>query len=131
VTREETIRAVFDAFNRRDVDAVIEHFDEDVEAIPLRAAVEDISYRGHSGIRQFLAENAAIWHGFAVRIEEVRQVAESFVALGRMEGEGRVSGVKTEGVGAWVIRFRGDRISYYRTYADRDQAIADAEQRQP
>ena len=130
VTREETIRTMFDAANRGDVEGVLTHVDDEIEAIPLRAAVEDVSYRGHSGVRQFLADNAAIWDDFTVEVEEIRPVGEGFVVLGRMVGEGRVSGVKTEVIGAWVVEFRGNRVSYYRTYADRNEAIAEAEQRQ-
>jgi hypothetical protein len=34
------------------LEAEIELFDPDIEFVPLRAALEDIVYRGHDGIRQ-------------------------------------------------------------------------------
>ena len=125
MSREDTLRRLFDAFNRRDVDSMVEQLDESVEIFPLRAAVEDISYHGHGGARQFFADNAAIWESMTVDIEEIRGTGDRFLVLGRMTGEGAVSGVRTELSAGWLVGFQGDRITLVRTHANRESALAD------
>ena len=127
MTRQEVVQALFDAFNRRDVEAMVSHLDESVEIFPLRAAVEDISYHGHDGARQFLADNTAIWDTMTVDVEEIRAAGDRSLVLGRMTGEGRVSGVRTELSAAWLVGFGEERINLVRTYADREAALAEWE----
>jgi ketosteroid isomerase-like protein len=58
-TSEENVESVLrgvDAFNRRDVEAFAALGTPDVEVVPMRAAVEAISYRGPEGVAQFFAE---------------------------------------------------------------------------
>jgi dihydropteroate synthase len=127
VTREETIRVLFDAFNREDADAMLPHLDESAEIVPLRAAIEDVSYRGHAGVRQFMTDSRAIWHPLSVDVEEIRPVRAGFLVFGRLRGNSADSRVPTELATAWLLCFRGDRVSLIRTYPDRDQALAEVE----
>ncbi len=53
------------AFNARDVDTMLERFDPDVEWRPLRSETEG-AYRGHDGIREWIAETAELFeHSYA------------------------------------------------------------------
>jgi dihydropteroate synthase len=125
VTREEMVRALFDAFNRRDVDAMAPHLDEDVEIVPLRAAIEDVSYRGPSALQQFMEDSHAIWDRLRVDLEEIRSLTDGFLVLGRLSGSSAETDVPVELAAAWHLRFRGSRVTLIRTYADRAQAIAE------
>ena len=43
-----------DAFNRRDLDALLALMDDDVEVVPRVGAMEgESSYRGHDGVRRW------------------------------------------------------------------------------
>jgi dihydropteroate synthase len=126
MTREETIRFLFDAFNRQDAAAMLRHLDESVEIVPLRAAIEDVSYQGHAGVSQFMADTRAIWDPVVVDLEDVRAVRAGFLVLGRLRANAADSGVPTELATAWLLKFRGDLVSLIRTYPDREHAFAEA-----
>jgi ketosteroid isomerase-like protein len=46
-----------DAFRRGDFDAWVDGFHDDAEFVPRRAPIQG-TYRGHNGLREFLADNA-------------------------------------------------------------------------
>ena len=96
MTREETVQALFDAFNRRELDAMLPHLDKDVEMVPLRAEVEDIRYRGHAQMADFLDDVESTWAGMQIEVEEIRAEGDRCVVVGRMRGIGSVSGASTE-----------------------------------
>ena len=54
------LRAMLDATNRRDVDAVLAHIHPDCEIRPLRSATEG-TYHGPEGARRFLEDS---WETF-------------------------------------------------------------------
>ena len=126
MSREETIQALFDAFNRRELDAMLPHLDEDVEMVPLRAEVEDIRYRGHAQMADFLDDVESTWAGMQIEVEEIRAEGDRYVVVGRMRGIGSVSGASTELRAGWVAAFRDDRVSYLKTFSDPDAASAEA-----
>jgi dihydropteroate synthase len=125
VSRDEVIRALFDAFNRADVETLIRHLDEDVEIVPLRAALEDVSYHGHAGAAEFMADTRAIWNPVRVDLEEARPIADGVLVLGRLSGNSADGGVPVELAAAWHVKFRGARATLIKTYADRAAAIAE------
>jgi ketosteroid isomerase-like protein len=56
------LNRLFEGFNRRGVEAVIEVCDPEVEWSPALAAGDgDATYRGHEGVRRYFAELAARW----------------------------------------------------------------------
>jgi ketosteroid isomerase-like protein len=126
VTREETVGLIFDAFNRRDIEAVLGHLDENAEMVPLRAGVEDVSYRGHGGAREWFADIEDNWEGMSIALDEVLTVGDRLVVFGKLRAEGKISGAKTESGVAWIVGFRGDRVSLLRSYGDPRAALADA-----
>jgi dihydropteroate synthase len=125
VTREETIRALFDAFNRRDAEGLIRHTTDDVEVVPLRAAIEDVRYHGPPGVRQFLDDTRAIWDLLEVDLEEIRPVREGYLVLGRLSGFSSETSVPVELGAAWHVTFRGADANLIKTYADRARALAE------
>src|SRR6187431_2678222 len=68
---EAVVTAWFDAFNLRDLDGMLERFDDEIEFRPLRFPGVEPSYVGRAGIREWFA--AVTGGGHVHRIE-----AESF-----------------------------------------------------
>ena len=127
MTGEETIQVLFDAFNRRDLDTMLLHLDADVEMLPLRAEVEDIRYRGHAQMAEFLEDVDATWAGMQIEVEEIRTMGDRCVVVGRMRGTGSVSGASTELRAGWIAAFRDGRVSYLKTFSDPEAAVAQGE----
>jgi ketosteroid isomerase-like protein len=57
----ETIRAAYDAFNRRDIEAWLDNLAEDIEAHDLKEYPDAEVYYGHAGQLAWLANNEEVW----------------------------------------------------------------------
>lgn len=103
----ETVKAMYDAFNRRDVEGALAHVHPECEFRPAGTAAltgRDL-YRGHDGVREYFADIARVWPGgLQVAPRDFRAVAGSVVAFGGVEGETRQSGVEDEVVWVWRLR---------------------------
>ena len=61
----EAVAAGVRAYNDDDLDALLALLDVDAELVPVRSLLEGGSYRGHEGVRRFLAEMGEEWSRFA------------------------------------------------------------------
>src|SRR4030088_1915725 len=122
--RLEMARASIAALNRRDVEAVVEAFASDAEWWPLRSSTEG-PFRGHDGIRAWFADTAEMFEHLHAEVEEVQGRDGVVVAFGRLEAKGRESGASVELVITWVFRFADDKVIWAKSFADRDEAIAE------
>ena len=125
-SKTDLAREVFDAFNRRDVDAALEVVDEAVEFIAPTAemAKDGKPYVGHAGMRKYYEDVAAVWKELEVTPSEIRQVGDAVLALGRVYGRAD-GGYIQDSPAQWVMRFRGERISWIRVYTNRAAALAE------
>ena len=120
----ETVYTLVDAGNRRDVEALSALLAPDVEIVPMRAALEgSTSYRGPAAAKQWFAALEDSWEGLTAEIEEVRAAGDCVVALGRIRGRGRESGVDIDVEAALLARFRNGLVAYFRIYTDRSAAL--------
>jgi len=109
---------------RHDLDDLFVHLDPAVEVHPLTGAMlEDASYRGHDGVRQWLNDVAEYWESMWVKADQFLDAGDSVVVLGRVHGRGKKSGVAIEAAAAWVCRQRDARLSYLRFYFDHSSAL--------
>jgi ketosteroid isomerase-like protein len=122
--RLEMARESIAALNRRDVEAVVEAFASDAEWWPLRSSTEG-PYRGHDGVRAWFADTAEMFEHLRAEVEEVHERGDVVVAFGRLEAKGRESGASVELVISWVFRFADDKVIWAKSFADRDEAIAE------
>ena len=104
----ETVRRGFAAFNRGDIDALLEALDPDVEWHPLFQVLfggrEATVYRGHEGYREFQREtNEAFAEQPQVELSEIRDLGEQLIAVGRLRARGRESGAQTDTSIVWLI----------------------------
>ncbi len=110
--------------HREDPDDLFAHLDPDVEVHPLTGAMlEDVAYRGYSGVRRWLEDVAAYWDAMWVRAERFLDAGDSVVVLGGVYGRGKKSRVPIEGPAAWVCQLRDGRLSYVRIYLDHASAL--------
>ena len=113
----EIVRVAIDAWNRGDFDAWICAWDEQAEFHPLCAQLEGDVYRGHDGLRRFVAEMAEDGEQGHFEVDEIRGAGEQLVALGHLRARGRASGVERDVPLALVGVVWGKRVLYVRCAA--------------
>jgi ketosteroid isomerase-like protein len=125
----ELAELVIAAFNRRDVDAFVQPTTADFEWLPaLGMAVEGDSFRGREGVEAYFEALSATWEKVQLVTEEVRNLGESVVWLGRIEGRGRGSGVAVEAPMGAVLDVRDGKVWRARSYLDHGEALRAAGQ---
>jgi ketosteroid isomerase-like protein len=92
---------------------------DDVEFVPITAAMEGRVYSGCAGVRQFMEDLDAYWEFFDTHQEEWHDLGDRVVALGRWHARGRASGVEIDGQPAvWLAFIRDGKIARWRTFTD-------------
>ena len=123
----QVVRLVLDAVNRRDGDALVDLVHPDVEFFPILAALEGPVYTGHQGVRRWLRSLELDWEVFETRLDRVHDFGDSALGEGGWHARGRTSGVLLDSQGgAWLARVRDGRVTWWRTYTDRAEALATA-----
>jgi PAS domain S-box-containing protein len=104
--------AGFDAFARRDVDAMLAlcHPEFVLRSFATAKRVERTTpYRGHEGVLAYLRDVATVWDELSLTMLTFRQAQDSVIGFGRVEG--RRPGERVLGSIMWVVRLYGDLIS--------------------
>ena len=122
----ETFKRANDAYNRRDVEALLEAVHPDAEwhsalMVPLggKAAV----YRGHEGIRELFRDLDEVLDDWHADYPEVRDLGDRVVAIGRVRTRGRGSGAETESPIASVVDIENDKAISIHAYLDPQEAL--------
>jgi ketosteroid isomerase-like protein len=89
----------------------------------LDRTVEARSYRGRDGIETYLGEVRNTWEELHVLGDEIRDLGDRVLVLGRVEGRGRGSGVQVDALVGFVLDFRGVKVSRVRAYLDQGEAL--------
>ncbi len=122
----EAFKRGLDAFNRRDVEALLEELDPEVEWHPALLALvggEATVYRGHEGLREMLRD---LYDAFAenhVEVSEIRDLGDRLVAIGRTRARGKESGAETQSPWGGVAEYKDGRAIRIRTYLDPNEAL--------
>ena len=117
---------MFDAFNRRDIDAALAVVDEQVEFLAPTAEIANDGkpYVGHDGMRKYYSDVAAVWKELEVTPTDLREVGDAVLALGRVYGRAE-GGYIQDSPAQWVMRFRGDKVRSIRVFTNRTSAFAE------
>ena len=118
-----------DANNRRDVEALLEELDADVEwqsAVLSSLGGEATVHRGHEGVREMLRDLYEAFSEFQVEFSEIRDLGDRIVAIGRWVTRGEESGVETAPPLASVVDFKNGKAIRVRSYLDPQDALVDA-----
>jgi ketosteroid isomerase-like protein len=116
------VRRLFEAFAARDVVALLDIVDPEIEFFGPTATVanEGRCYRGHEGMRRYLRDADALWEELDLDPQKLRVVGNHVVALGRVRARAR-DGFELDTTAAWVWRVEQGRITWGCAYGDPDQ----------
>jgi ketosteroid isomerase-like protein len=121
VTGAEVVRRYIDALNRRDLPAMLDVLDPDVELLTRRGP-----QRGHDGVRAWLGEPYKELDVERV-VDRVKVAGHVVVASGRIRHRWRESGeVADEADVANLAEVEHDKIVRLQTFADETSALAAA-----
>ena len=109
------VRAVYDAFARRDIDGLLAHMAPDCE-VHLEGtagpAGRELPYRGHEGMRLYFADVARVWQDLTLHAEDFRAIPGSVIVMGHVDGirDGR----PMRRAAVWTWRVVDRRVTYVR-----------------
>lgn len=113
------------AFGGRELDAVLADADPDIQVRPaVVGGLEGTVYRGHAGLRDFVADLDETWREFHVQAEEFRDLGDTVLVLGRTLARGMESGVELDTASGFVFGFRGGKVHSFRSFVSREAALA-------
>ena len=101
------VRAIYDAFARRDVEAALAHIADDVVFAPQGTASRagrQAPYLGHDGVREYFADVERLWEDLRIHAEDVRSVAGSVVVFGHVEGRAGGAPLRARAIWNWKIK---------------------------
>ncbi len=119
----QVVRAVFDAFSRGDMPAMLELFDPSVVFTPLPDAPDLQSFHGHEGLLQGMAQTTEIWDDFSAELREMRDFDDRVLASLRWWGRGPSSGIQMEVDICALVAFREGKIGRWQFFNSEQQAL--------
>ena len=122
----EMVRRVADAYNRRDVGAMLDELHPEIEWYPwlqVQLGGEATVYRGHQGVREGIRDGEDAFSEVRADLSEVRDLGQRVVAIGHLRGRGKESGAMTESALAWIVEFKSGKVIRVREYLDPTEAL--------
>jgi len=122
----EAFKRGIEAYNRRDVEALQEESDPEVEwhsALAVLLGGEATVYRGHEGIREFFRETEEAFAEINLEFREIRDLGDRLVAFGRFRARGKASGAETQSPIGLVVDFKNGKATRLRGFLDANEAL--------
>jgi ketosteroid isomerase-like protein len=107
------------------VDAVAEFWDPDITWRPAEGAIDDVGeMHGPEAVRRYVEDWLDMFDDLTVVAEELVDAGDDrVVAVQRMSGRAKVSGIETEIRFSVVYTLRDGKILQGREYMDKEQAL--------
>ena len=97
MSAEATVRRMFEAVARRDLEGLIAASDPEIELVSAMAPAEGgAPYRGVDGVRQWWANTFATWDDYRLEPTELLDLEPYVLGVFLVAGRGKTSGVPVE-----------------------------------
>jgi ketosteroid isomerase-like protein len=103
----DVVRAIYDAFARRDVQAALGLVAPDCEldlAGTARLAGRSGAYRGHDGLRDYFRDVERLWDELVLHTEDIRVIPGSVIVIGHIVGRRQGLDVRRSSVWTWRVK---------------------------
>lgn len=121
----DVVERMFAAFGDRDLGALVELMDPEVDFLPVTANITTggVPYRGHDGVARYFDDVAQVWPELRLFPDEYREgSAEGCVlVLGRVVARG--GGMILDRPTGWVFLMREGKIARLRVYGTHEEAL--------
>lgn len=122
-TDVDIVRGGYEAFNRGDVDWMVEHMDPEIVWEDSAKVPDARTYRGVDEVRRYLESFFRHWDEISYELGEVREGPGGIVAIVRLVARGRTSGASVDASMAHVHELRDGLGARVRVYFDRQAAF--------
>jgi uncharacterized protein len=122
----EIVRGGYEAFNRGDIDWMVEHMDPEIVWEDSAKLPDARIYRGVEEVRRYLESLFRHWDEIHYELEDVRPGPDAVLAFVRLVARGRTSGAAVDASMAHVHVLRDGRGVHVRVFFDRGAALAAA-----
>ena len=120
----EVVKGALDAWVNRDAEALLGFMDP---AVGLESAIiggaEGNTFRGHQGVREWMAESDAAFDDLRVEREEYRDAGDRVLILCHLYARGSESGVELDSPLAWLCTLRDGKIVRQQGYFNPQEAL--------
>jgi ketosteroid isomerase-like protein len=124
MSHEVTIHTAYEAWSRRDVDALLAVVHPDAEARPILGANIGASvYHGRAGLREWFQDLHQEWESFQTRVIRIDERGDHALLTIAVHARGRVSGAVIEGDMYHLVEIRDGMIRRLEAFRDRDAAM--------
>jgi ketosteroid isomerase-like protein len=124
MTNEAAIRAAYEAWSRRDVEALLAVVHPDAEARPILGSnIGTDVYHGHDGLRQWFKDLHQEWETFETRVTRIDERGDRALCTFAVHARGRVSGVVIDGALYHLLDMRDGLILRLEAFQDQDAAM--------
>jgi ketosteroid isomerase-like protein len=124
MTHERTIYTAYEAWSRRDIEALLAVVHPDAEARPILGANIGTSvYHGHDGLRDWFLDLHQEWETFETRVVRIEERGDRALLTLDIHACGRASGVVIEGELYHLVEIRDGLILRLEAFRDRDAAV--------
>jgi ketosteroid isomerase-like protein len=121
----EQVERLYEAFNRRDPEGIVELCDERMEFFPI-ATAEAVGrmepYVGPEGLREYLADADRIWEELLITPSQVEQRESLLLVRGRVYARSRELGIRDIPL-AWIWQVRDGRFVRGEVFPDLENAF--------
>ena len=120
----EIAKSFFAAFADRDQGAAAEVLHPEVEIRPaIVGGPEGVVYRGLDGNIQFWADVDAAWSEFRIEAEEIRDLGDKVLVLGRAFARAERSGIALDEPAGWLAVIHEGQIVRFRSFSNQLEAL--------
>lgn len=121
----ESVRRVYEAWNRDDMEALLREVDPNVELLPRlgAAGVRATLYRGHEGVLAYRRDVEEALGAIQVEVLSIEGFGDHVLAHIRAHGQGSASGVQVEAEGCHLWTMAAGSAIRFATYERRDEAL--------
>ena len=119
----ELVRQGFARWNEGDYDFFLNLAAPDIELHSRFGSLTGEPYRGHEGVREWLADIRQSFERFELWLDDLRDLGDEVLAIGGINMRARGSGLDLKEPMGWVLEFRGGRVARMRFYAAPAEAL--------
>jgi len=122
----EAFKRAIEAYNRRNVEALLRELDTEIEWRPVLPVVlggDATVYRGHEGVRQLLRDLDEVLAERHLDFSEIREAGDQVVAIGSLRIRGKSSGALSESPFGCVAELKNGKLTRIQTCLDPSDAL--------
>jgi ketosteroid isomerase-like protein len=124
VTTEQTIHRAYEAWSRRDIEALLEVVHPDAVARPILGANIGTSvYRGREGLREWFHDLHQEWETFETTVTGIEERGHRAVLTVKVHARGRASGVVIDDELYHLVEIRDAMILRLEAFQEKDNAM--------